>query len=513
VRPGDNLWELSARYLRADVGWQRLQLHNDVGNPRRLVPGSELRFPVSWLRVEPAKAQVVAVHGDVRARTSARGRVQSASTGLRLGIGGWLETGAQASATLEFADGSRLLVQGNSHVVFDKLSAYGPTGMVDTRLHLQRGRASNRVTPAKGPASRYIIDTPSATTSVRGTRFRVSAGSGNTPDTAEVLEGRVHVDSGHDDVLLRPGYGTLAGAGSSPDAAIALLQAPAFDDARTRLHSLPVTLAWAPLDGAAAYQVEVMQDEAQDVLLFETTTEATQLRIADLPGGQHRLLLRAVADNGLQGQDATRTFILNDDPQPPLTVSPRKDEAVHQPRPRFEWTRSEGATSTMFQLATDADFDTPLIDTVVDRVRYRVDEPLAPGTYYWRVASRDAQGRQGPFGQPLPLQVSDAPPDSGLETEAERGKVTLRWQEGEPGQRYRIQVARKPDFARTILDQVLDAPQVVLDRPLGGRWYVRVQTIDDDGYEAPFGPVQETRFPCRLCYGAGATALLLLLAL
>ena len=54
---------------------------------------------------------------------------------------------------------------------------------------------------------------------------------------------------------------------------------------------------------------------------------------------------------------------------------------------------------------------------------------------------------------------------------------------------------------------------IEIERPGGGRWYIRVQTIDDDGYAAPFGPVQEVRLPCRLCYGAGAAAALLLLAL
>jgi len=39
---------------------------------------------------------------------------------------------------------------------------------------------------------------------------------------------------------------------------------------------------------------------------------------------------------------------------------------------------------------------------------------------------------------------------------------------------------------------------------------MRVRYIDDDGYAGPYSPVQQLQLPCRLCYGAGAAALLLL---
>lgn len=90
----------------------------------------------------------------------------------------------------------------------------------------------------------------------------------------------------------------------------------------------------------------------------------------------------------------------------------------------------------------------------------------------------------------------------------------MRWQRGEPGQRYRVQISRKADFSKLLLEREADEPQIEIDRPGSGVWHVRVQTIEDDGYAAPYGPAQEIRLPCRLCYAAGgAGALLLLLAL
>lgn len=513
VRPGDNLWELSARHLRTDVDWRRLQQLNGVADPYRLPPGTLLRFPVSWLRIEPAKARLVALRGAVRAQVSSRASVTSASQGLRLSIGGWLETGPGASATLEFADGSRLMLMDNSRIVFDRLSAYGQTGMVDTRMRLQRGRAANRVIPARGPASRYIIETPSATSSVRGTRFRVNAGGDAQPGSTEVLEGKVQVGGAQGaGVLVRPGYGSVAASGAATSAPTRLLPAPTLEDAATQLASLPMTLSWAAMPDAVAYRIEVVRDDAPDVLLFEALTAATRLRIADLPPGRHRVLLRAVAANGLGGEDVERSFEVSDHPLPPLTLRPLDGETAHTPRPRFEWARVEDAAGTTLELADDPAFERLRLQTRVDGQRYRPSEPLPPGRYYWRLASRDGNGRSGPYGDALTFDVSDAPVDPGLQPpEAAQGQLTLRWKDAAPGQRFHIQIARKPDFAKPLLDREVEQPQVSFDRPGGGRWYVRVQTIDDDGYVAPYSPAQQIRLPCRVCYaGAGATLLLLL---
>ncbi|MET4726462.1 hypothetical protein ABIE09_000233 [Lysobacter enzymogenes] len=515
VRPGDTLWDLGAKHLKTGIDWRRLQQHNGIADPYHLPPGTRMRFPIGWLRIEPAKARVIAVRGAVNWLASDKSPAQLVGEGLRLGIGSRLETGPGASATLEFADGSRMTVQDNSAVVFDELSSYGATGMVDTRMRLQRGRATNRVTPALGPASRYIIETPSATSSVRGTRFRISAGDAGARDATEVLEGKVQVGAQRGQVLVTPGYGTLAGGGDAPSAPIALLPAPQLDPAATVLDQLPARAGWNAVPGASGYRVEVVRDDAPEVLLFEQSTTTPQVRIDDLPPGRQRLLVRAVAANGLGGQDLLQAFTVDAGPAPPLTLAPLDGQSLRLPRPRFEWAKVEGAATSRVQIARDADFAAPLIDEAVRGQRLRPGRDLEPGSYFWRVASRDGDGRLGRFGNALPFQISDAPVDPGLEPpQSAQGKLTLRWQRGEPGQRYRVQISRKADFSKLLLEREADEPQIEIDRPGSGAWHVRVQTIEDDGYAAPYGPAQEIRLPCRLCYAAGgAGALLLLLAL
>ncbi|HDS0949561.1 TPA: FecR domain-containing protein [Stenotrophomonas maltophilia] len=516
VRPGDTLWDLGGVYLKADVPWQQLQQHNRIDNPYRLPPGQLLRFPISWLRVEPAPARVLAVRGKVELAAADGSANRALQAGEQLHIGDTVQTAGDASATLEFADASRLQLREHSRLRLDQLSRYGHTGMVDTRMRLQQGRASNRVTPARGPASRYIIDAPSATSSVRGTVFRVSAGgSGPQIGATEVLEGKVQVGNTHGQRLVRPGQASRSSsADAAPEAASPLLPAPRLLADASRLAPLPSMLAWEPVAGADHYRIEVVQAATPEILLFAATTADTRLTIGDLPAGALRLLLRAVDAQGVEGLDASADFLLSDQPPPPLTVSPLHAQAVNSDRPRFRWTQAPGASSSVLQIADEPMFLQPLQEQAATGTDLRLATPLPPGQYFWRVASRDGQGHQGPYGQALPLQLTDEPVDPALQPpEAADGELTLRWQAGSAGQRYRVQVDRRGDFSAPLVDETLDQPQVSFKRPWSGTLHIRVQYIDDDGHAGPFSPAQQVKLPCRLCYGAGGGALLLWLLL
>ena len=55
-----------------------------------------------------------------------------------------------------------------------------------------------------------------------------------------------------------------------------------------------------------------------------------------------------------------------------------------------------------------------------------------------------------------------------------------------------------------------------IKKPGSGTWYVRVQTIDTDGYAGPWGAVQKIRLGCLACRigaiaGGGGLVLWLLL--
>ncbi|HGM4948226.1 TPA: FecR domain-containing protein [Stenotrophomonas maltophilia] len=515
VRPGDTLWDLGGVYLKPSVRWQQLQQHNRIDNPYRLPPGQLLRFPISWLRIEPAPARVLSVRGKVELSSGDGSASRAIQAGEQLHIGDTVQTEGESSVTLEFADASRLQLREYSRLRLDQLSRYGHTGMVDTRLRLQQGRASNRVTPARGPASRYIIDAPTATSSVRGTVFRVSAGDGRDAAATEVLQGKVQVGNAHGQRMVQPGQATRsASADAAPDAVSALLPAPQLRNDELRLAPLPTLLAWTPVTGAAHYRVEVVEAATREILLFAATTPDTRLAIGDLPPGQLRILLRAVDAQGVEGIDASADFELSDQPPPPLTLAPLHGQTINSDRPRFRWSQAPGARSSVLQIAADSTFVQPLQEQTSTGTDLRLTQPLPPGHYFWRIASRSADGHQGRYGQALPLQLSNEPVDPALQPpEAAHGELTLRWQAGSEGQRYRVQVDRRGDFKAPLVDETVAEPQVSFKRPWRGTLHVRVQYIDDDGHAGEFSPAQKIALPCRLCYGTGGGALLLWLLL
>jgi hypothetical protein len=512
VRPGDTLWDLAARHMKPTVDWRRLQAHNRVADPYRLPPGTRLRFPVEWLRIQPREAVVMALHGDVRVRLRPDAPPVPATHGMRLPIGALLETGEDASATVEFADRSRTLVMSNTRVEFDRLSAYGATGMVDTRMRLQRGRTSNQVTPARGPASRFIIETPSATSSVRGTRFRVASESDDAGAVTEVLEGQVSVQADRTRLDLPGGYGVHAGASAGvPPTAQSLLPAPRFESAPSEAHG-GAEFAWAALSGAERYRVLVGHLAQPDALQLERVTSAPQIRLPALPPGEYLIAVRGIAASGLEGVDATHPLRVL--PGPPAPLALRVSDAngqVARPRPRFGWAEIEGAADYRVQIARDAGFGDLVEDPGPQRAtRFRAARDLAPGLYYWRVGARDADGNQGAYSRAERFEVVPAP---ARELQMGDDERILRWQAEGDGTRYRVQVARRADFAKPAIDRMLDAPQMDL-RDLGaGRWHVRVQAIEPDGYAAPFDTPQTIRLPCRWCKVGAAAAGLLLLAL
>ncbi len=291
-----------------------------------------------------------------------------------------------------------------------------------------------------------------------------------------------------------------------------MLPAPELLDAQLRLQPLPLSAAWQAVAGAARYRVEVVQSAAPEVLLFARETNETTLGIDQLPAGQLRLLVRAVAADGSEGLDAERDFTVPEGLPAPLTVAPRHGQTVQQAQPRFEWAKVDGAVASVLQVATDPAFLHPLVEQRTSGQRWRTTDALPEGRYYWRVASLDAQGQQGRYGQSMPLQRSDVPVDPSLQ-QLQPGKrmLTLRWQASDGHPRYRVQIARNAAFSKLLLDREVDAPEVTLKQPWrGGTLHVRVQQIDDDGYAGAFSATQQVKLRCGLCYGAGAGALLLL---
>nr|WP_295382732.1 FecR domain-containing protein [Pseudoxanthomonas sp.] len=516
VRPGDTLWDLGGVYLKPGVDWHRLQQHNRIVDPYRLAPGSRLRIPLTWLRQQPAQARVIALVGQATAITSA-GAERPVSEGMELGTGSRLLTALGASLSLQFADGSRLRLRESSELVLDRLTRYGRTGMVDTRVRLQRGRINNEVRRLRGAGDQFIVDTPTASSAVRGTRFRIHTGEQGMQ--AEVLDGRVAVTAGQQATLLKPGFGTRAQAGGGDRLEpIALLPAPDLSAIAAEQDSVRPQFAWPAVAGANGYRVLISRHPDFAALIADLVAPDASATAPALEPGQYHLRISAIDAQGLEGRDADAAFRIEGRPVPPYAVAPSAGSLVRQDRPALRWTQAPEAHRYRYEVADNPGFRDPIAQG--DDLRgeaITVAKPLAPGAYYWRVGSIDAQGKKGPFGDAIEFTVRPLDPidDIDLGKDGARADgITFHWRAGQPGQRYRFQMSRSPSFERLGVDEVVEQPEITLPKLAGGTWYLRAQAIDTDGEVGEFAPAQKIKLPCRLCrVGAGAGALLILLSL
>ena len=68
VRPGDNPWNLTERYLKSIDYWPRLQEYNRIVEPTRIPPGTRLRIPAGWLRGTPGAVRITHLTGRAEAQ-------------------------------------------------------------------------------------------------------------------------------------------------------------------------------------------------------------------------------------------------------------------------------------------------------------------------------------------------------------------------------------------------------------------------------------------------------------
>jgi len=515
VRPGDTLWDVTGAYLKPSVPWQRLQEHNRIANPYQLPPGSTLRIPLQWLDRQPANARVVALEGSAIARL-ATGREAPVTPGMSLATGARLRTSPDASLSLQFADGSRLLLLGDSELLLDRLTRFGRSGMADTRLRLQRGRIGNDVRRLRGPAANFIVDTPTASSAVRGTTFRVEAGDAHSQ--TEVLEGHVAVSAPRQrGALLRPGFGAVVAQGRSAVAPVRLLPAPDLSRIAPLSQSTRPDLAWPAIEGAHQYRIQVSAQRAFDSLRVDAESDTPRYTLPALEAGRYFIRVRAIAANGLEGRDAVAELRIDDQPAPPYSIAPAPAGIVRTPEVALSWTQAPGAAAYEYEVA-DSDAQTVAQARVDGATSARLQAPLPPGDYRWRIRSVDGSGKTGPYGDPVAFTVRPLAEVTGIDgsaaTAGDAREVTFRWPAGQPGQRYRFQMSRTQDFSAPQVDRIVDEAQVTLPRLRSGTWYLRAQTIDVDGFEGPFPAPQVIDVPCRWCrIGAGAGALLILLAL
>ncbi|MEC5386009.1 FecR domain-containing protein [Uliginosibacterium sp. H3] len=495
IKPGDTLIGVANAFLKNPNDWPKLQTINLIPDPKRLVPGSTLRLPVALLRREAAVAEVVFVQGQAT-RMAQDGSKQPLAEGAKLQIGDIIETPADASVSLRFVDGSRLLLTPNSKLVLNDMQLLGKAGIAQTILELQRGSLDTGVAKQDKPGARYEIKSRSLNLAVRGTEFRVAVDEANQATRSEVIEGVVQASGEQGKaVAVQAGFGTQATAGQAAAAPRALLPAPVLSQLPARFERIPLRIGLPPTAGATRYRAQVFADNTFRQLLLDGTFTDGSAKWADLPDGRYMLRVRAIDSAGLEGLNADREFVLKARPEPPFLNAPLDGTKSYGTETTLRWSASTKAQRYHVQVSAQADFNT-LLSEAGDLTKTEHVVALAPGQYYWRVASIAPGADHGPFSDVQAFTQRPIPesPQMGAPEISEQGML-FRWSAGASGSQYQVQLARDADFNDLVLDKQLTSNEVRIEPLPAGTYYLRSKTIDADGFAGPFGTAQKLEVP------------------
>ncbi|MBL8430638.1 MAG: FecR domain-containing protein [Dechloromonas sp.] len=483
VQPGDNPWRIALQHLKPGM-LNALVEHNGITNPLRIAPGTTLRIPKDWLFRGSRPVSVIDVSGQA-VSVSGRGTEKELQAGDRIPAQSRIRTREQGSVTLQFSDGSRVLVGEKSDVRLQKNSFVPLAEGRDIRLNVPTGKVENEARNQEKPNGRFEIRTPSGVAAVRGTRFRLTSAARDT--RTEVLEGKVAVSDKRGTTIPVPaGYGMALQNGRSV-ASQPLLKAPSVGPGTMTVEQLPIDLPMQPVAGAVAYRTLVSSPGTLTAILSDQKTTAAAMRIRDVPDGDYQLRVRAIDQNGLEGEETQRPLSINARPGAPFLISPTADAGISTPRPGFSWARNTAASSYHFQLATNPGFQPVLIDAPnLTEPSFQPDAELPEGGYFWRLAAVSSSEGRGPF----------SPAESFRRTPATPGMVSfnneqqaVRWQKLADA-RYQVQVADNPGMEKPVIDRMLEDNQLVLQELSAGTYFVRVQTLGASGLRSQWSDTQ-----------------------
>jgi hypothetical protein len=492
VQPGDTLITLTEGWLTPPRGWRDLQKLNRVADPLRLMPGRTLRMPVAWLKREASVAEAVFVKGDVQRLRDAAS--EALATGATLRSGDRLRTGAQASASLRFADGSRLLIPPESDVTVEQLLVLGRGAIPAVRLRVNKGGADNRVAPNAQRVPLYELRTPHANLGVRGTEFRVQTTAAQS--RMQVLAGAVHADGLGPDVVA--GQGLLA-EGSARSVA-PLLPAPDLSGLSSVAERLPLRLAWTGgPSGAATWRAQLYARGDFDRLLLdahvgEPVVDWPEAR--ELADGDYTLRVRAIDARGQEGLAADANVRLQARPEPPFIQAPAQGAVSYHGAMALAWTRNTAAPDVRLQIARDAEFkDLALQPPPIDAASY--EAKLPDGMYHWRIASVEAGGRAGPFSDAQSFEIKPPPPaPPPAEPDLSGDQLKLRWRADAGVTRYELEWARTAAFDGADVQRIAtDKPEVTLPKPSAGKYFLRARAFNAAGAASPWGQTQMVEVP------------------
>ena len=480
IQEGDSLWTIAKQYMVHGSYVRRLQQYNNISNPLVLRPGQILKAPLEWLGNLPGTAEVLSISGV--AEVVNKTKRTKVTKGYMFKADDQLITGEDGVLKILFSDKSVLNVYANTSLLFSVMKQSYDGSIINVKVVIEKGQINILANPKKAQGTRMEIQSPSALTAVRGTRFRVRVDSDSAETATEVLSGKVDVIAQQKKVEVKKLYGTKAIDGKSPINPVKLLQGP-----KIKPHAIIETkfssIDWQPIEGAESYRVRVASKEDFSDMFYDKVVLGTQASRVFFPkDGAFFTSVRAVDNEGIEGIDTIAKLQVNARPEPPLIIAPKNDTVTFDTLPVFSWAVPGSSVETLhYQLSNYEDFSSLLIDkTFAASDTLKLETPLEEGKYYWRVANLDASG-QGPYSVPLAFTVKAQPKIVPQIIKSEAGtQINLSLSKDASVSKYHVQVARNPKFTNIVFDEWVEGEEFAFNTKGVGNYYIRLGVEDQE---------------------------------
>ncbi|WP_323752351.1 FecR family protein [Marinobacter sp.] len=488
LQQNDSLTNISATLLQNTADGHRLLAHNGLPSNASLKAGETLRIPVAWLKRQPEPARVSSVSGNVQHISGFDGRKTPLTEQSVIRVGDELLLGA-GSATLTLADGSEIRVSPNSRLMFNRLTQYGKTGMVDTRLRLQKGEVHSRVKPLQENGALFEITTPSAVAAVRGTAFTIQAGVGGS--SIQVQKGVVDFGRPGKAQRIPAGYGASVTTTSTERLNIRQLPpAPTVNPVEPVVSRLPAELSWQPTS-APAHRIDIFETSSGGWVQSRSVTD-NQFPIDQLDNGQYELHVAALDQRGIAGLPSVIPIKVELLAKTPTLISPENDTSIDDDMPEFRWQLNGSNELARIEISQDETFEN-LVSTSewAPESLALPSRALNPGTYFWRVTT-EAGGTSFAASDARKLTINGTiPPVRIININYLDSQVRVFWERADTAKKYRLQLSEEPGFQNIIKEA--DVPDTTASLRLipGRRYFVRVKALAEGPIASRWGPGRE----------------------
>lgn len=293
------------RYPELKGSWEDLARFN------LLRSGNAIEIPKDMLAADGVLAKVANFYGEAEVKRSFDDRYVPVVRNLLLREGDEIRTWRGAGVRILFEDGNYVLLKSNSRARVVSLGSKKASAASRMQLFLKEGSVWSEM--ESGLRGRFEIETPSASTIIRGTEFRVKVEPGDAT-RLEVLDGTVEFAVGDRRVSVGEQTGALAGPGSEPIAPTPLPPAPRLEvpvsQEVIRQDVLDQTFRWQNVDGAEAYVFEIAHDEQFfDVVEERDVGPEASVRIQNLEPGTYFWRVSTVT-RGFEGSPSTTRYFV-----------------------------------------------------------------------------------------------------------------------------------------------------------------------------------------------------------